>query len=202
MQSDVVAGRYASALFAIEGIDPTKIKDELVFITEVLDSNEDIFEFFISPMITPNNKKKIIQKCFSGKISAITMNLLLVLCEKKREGEFVRIQQFFCHLHDKKIDKVRANITVATEFPASINDEIKQELASLIKKEATSFGFEKISSETTILCDTKINETILGGVTIGIGDQYLDASVFRYLNNWKKQVASQKIDIDRCWSNA
>ncbi len=201
MQSDIIASRYANALFSIEDINSTEIEEELSFFTEVLRCNKDIFDFFISPMISPENKKKVIQKCFREKISEVTVNLLLVLSEKRREIDFFRIQQIFSRLHDKKTGKIRANITVAKKNPDNIRDEITKELASLIKTSTKNFEFENISNETVILFDTKVDEAILGGVTIRIGDQYLDASVSRYLENWKKRVASHKIEIARCWAD-
>ncbi len=201
MQSDVIASRYAKALSSIEDEDIEKLEEEILFVADIFQKEKVIFDFFISPMVSSQNKKQIIQKYFKNKISMTLLNTLFLLIDKRRETEFINIQKKIILLNDRRLGRVRVNLILAREFSQILMDEVKKNLILFIKKNAQNFGIFEIPSEFSVLFNVQIDENIFGGLKIQIRDHYLDFSISRYLEDWKKNVLSYKLSASRYWSD-
>ena len=200
MQDNTAARRYAEALSRLEDVDPEELERELASVSEIFQNESDIFEFFISPMISSENKKKVIRKCFETYVSDIVLNLLLFLIDKKRESEFMRIQEKLISQNDQNLGRVRVELVTARDILNPMETHVKKELITFIHKHYKKFGIGNIKKESEVLFHVRSDISVIGGVKIRVGDQYLDASVAHYLGRWKKNILSEKMSKELFWS--
>ena len=205
MGNSIVANRYAKALSDLEGIDLKKAEEDLVFLSDAFSENMRMREFFISPLVEVEEKKKVIQKCLQGKVSDDVFKFIMLLIEKRRESELTNICHKFLDENDAAFNRVRAkvisskNLSGDQDLNEEVDQKIRQALTDFIHQYQESFVSERLNEKTDIKFDIKVDESMLGGIKIRIGDQYLDASISSYLQKWKKQVLSGKVETTSCW---
>ena len=89
---------------------------------------------------------------------------------------------------DRKLNRFRAELYLPKQFSPEAYSQIVQEATQLIRKNHKNFYLEKVDENSQFKFITKINEQMLGGIRIRISDQYLDASLNHYLEDWKEKT--------------
>jgi len=95
-----VATTYGKALYEA-AFDMNKtdiILEEAQELLEIFKENPEFIEFIKTPVISAAEKKETIGKIFSGKICNELLNLLYLLIDKRRGGEFGNIIRRFKHI--------------------------------------------------------------------------------------------------------
>jgi len=160
-----VAARYAEALYAVA--EQSKIVDaisqDLQAIVSALRADISFREFLNHPGVGREDRIKVLETVFSDKATALTMQLLRLLLEKRREGIIPEIAQAFDRIRRERYDVMYAEVTSAHELSAA-------ERKSLEAKLAKSSG-KKV--EATYSVDTHL----IGGIKVGIGNHVLDGSL-------------------------
>ena len=113
-------------------------------------------------------------------MSEVSINFVNIITNKKRESILEGIANSFIALY-----RAHKNIelaTVTTSFP----------LDETLKKEITDFI--KTHGETEVDLTEKVDETIIGGAIIRMGDKQLDASVKKSIVELK-QIFSKNLYI-------
>lgn len=166
MSNSKIARCYALAL--LECCDETKEHDvvgrQLQGFLAKYREHADLRMALKSPVISSEEKGGLLAKLFAKALLApTTRNFLLVLLDNGRLSEVESIVTEFQNLLDSRSQKVRAEVTSAVALE-------KTELAC-IKKEA-----ERLTGREVIL-DTRLDESLIGGVVTRIGNIVLDGSV-------------------------
>ena len=188
MQGNIIADRYAEALLNLEDVAISQLEADLAFISDILTRFPEIKEFFISPRIKPADKKKVIQKIFGDKFNQISLNLLMLLIDNKRGSELEDVYDQFVIRADRKLNRFRVNLNLPKQFSPETYSKIIQQTIQLIQKNHKNFYLNKVDENSQFQFITRIDEQMLGGIRIRIGDQYLDASLKHYLENWKVKI--------------
>jgi F-type H+-transporting ATPase subunit delta len=108
------------------------------------------------------------------KLSAATANLLKLLVERNRVAFLPDIQRLYADLADAQSGRVRG--TVASAVPLA-PETVKAIEASLAK----------VTSRAVVL-DTKVDASLLGGVTATVGSLMLDGSVKTQLEQLRREL--------------
>ena len=116
-----------------------------------------------SPIIKTEKKLKILQQIFEKEISAFSMNFILIVAKKNREALLPQIARSVVHQYKKHKNIQEAKVTTASP----LTDELRSAIIKYIKKN---------SNMDVELCE-EVDEKIIGGAIIKIGDKQLDASV-------------------------
>ncbi|MBN2898217.1 MAG: F0F1 ATP synthase subunit delta [Clostridia bacterium] len=173
----LVAKTYSDALFEV-GIENNSLEqflEEFSFIEATFKEYPDFLELFKTPKISIEERKEAIQSVFGGKISSEMLNLLKIVLDKRRASEIFGIKDEFkvaVHKHN--------NVIEATVISAVPITEAQSE--RLVKSMAAVTGND-------ILIKNKVDETLIGGVVIYIGDKVIDGSVKKKLNELKEELA-------------
>lgn len=181
MLNKSVARRYAEAFFSIareaERID--EFQQELQFIVNTIDELENLKEYFNHLLIPAKEKKEIAGKIFSGKISPMTMNFLMMVLDKRRQAylEFI-LEEYGC-MADEVKNITNADLISAQEVPEA-------EVMLLAEKLSASTG-KKVQLKQ------KVDPSLLGGIKIKIGDQIMDGTIAKKLEMLKMQLKQAKI---------
>jgi F-type H+-transporting ATPase subunit delta len=166
MPNPRLATRYAKSILdlAIETNQLEKIFADIKWLQEVLKNNRDFLNLLRSPIIKADKKKKILDAVLEKRVSELTAGFITLLVTKNRESNLPEIITSFISLY-----KQHKNIhTVKLTTAVRVSDDMKKAIMDQVKK---SSGYENIELEE------KVDENIIGGFVLQIGDKLVDASI-------------------------
>lgn len=180
MANTVLPSKYAQALYnaAVESNNVNAVTEELRSIKNIIDSTPEFRQVLFHPGIDKREKSELVTNVFGEKVTKLSLRLMLLLIEKKRESIFDDI----CDIFFGKVEESSGlkRITIETAFPLE-----QQEKARLIAK------LEK-AMDKKLTVDTKVNPEILGGIIIRERVKQIDASVIQFLRSMKTSLDSVK----------
>lgn len=174
---DIIANRYAEALFQLSEDDniTKEIYNELHNVVEIVKGNKDLDNVLKSPLVAKSEKVKLIEALFNNKINNNLKNFLKILVEKGRISSLKSIELTFKQLLNEKNNVIEG--TVISAIPLT-NEKIKELEKTLSKK------YNK-----NVTLENEVDESILGGVLVRLGNTQIDGSVKTRLNNIKDQLS-------------
>lgn len=174
---DIIANRYAEALFQLsEDENITKeIYNELHNVVETVKNNKDLDNVLKSPLVGKIEKVKLIESLFNNKINNNLKNFLKILVEKGRISSLKSIELTFKQLLNDKNNIIEG--TVISAIP--LTDKKVKELEGKLSK--------KYNKNVTL--ENKVDQSILGGVLVRLGNTQIDGSVKTRLDNIKDQLS-------------
>lgn len=194
---DEVGKRYAEALLDAESADGIKIEAQLAAILTAFDQDDKLRNLFETPRINKEKKKELFNKSFSGKVEPILLSFLCLLIDKGREEALSGIFDAIIMENNKRLGRVRAEVYVASSN--HVDDELKEELKTLIQANKARFGIES-KADLNIELSLVEKPEVIGGIELKIDDYIWDASVSSYLNNWKRKSEEHKVIAENAWS--
>lgn len=172
-----VARVYAEALFEA-GKDKGKLdalQSQLSQFADAVDRNRDLQVFLFSPYLSSQEKKKGLERAISGAEPELT-NFLELLIEKGRMPEVFRIRRELDQLWKHENKRIDVTVTSAVELDPAVVGKIGTEV-------------ERQTGEQVEL-SSKVDDSILGGIVLQVGNMVLDASIRSRLEKLRKSVAS------------
>lgn len=166
MPNPRLASRYAKSLIdlALERGQLEEVYADMQWLQAVCKSNRDFVNLLRSPIIKADTKKKIVDAVTTGRVSALTAAFNNLLIAKNRESNLPEIITAFISQYKDHKNIYTLKLTTAT--PAS--DAVKKAVTEQVKK---SGGFENVELEEAV------DENIIGGFVLQIGDKLIDASI-------------------------
>ena len=176
MPNPRLAARYAKSLIDLANeknlLEP--IYKDMQFLQLLCKESHDFLLLLRSPVVKPDKKVAIVEAVTKGKISDVTAAFNRLLINKGRESNLPEIITSF--IDQYKQQKGIHTIKLTTAVP--VTEEVKKQIVSQVQNQT------KISN---IELKTSVNEEIIGGFVLEMGDQLIDASVAYDLNKIKAQ---------------
>lgn len=168
------ARRHAQAVFqiALEQNELDRWRSDLGMIAEAM-KDSVIYAFLENPKIHFGEKAKIMSRRLEG-ISPLAMNLALLLVAKKRLGIVEEIVYEYGRLVDEHRGIAHAKVATAVPLDAKDKDSVTHRLSDALSKE--------------ILLVTQVDPSIIGGLTIRVGDKLIDGSTKSRLQALRKSL--------------
>jgi F-type H+-transporting ATPase subunit delta len=129
-----------------------------------------------SPIIKHHTKLTILTKLFKANFNPVTFSIFEIITNKNREMLLPAIASAFVDQYKAFKGIIKAEVSSASALTA---DQKKQIIA--IVKESQGKDVELIE---------KIDESLIGGFILRVGDQQVDDSIKRKLNDLKVSLAS------------
>jgi ATP synthase F1 delta subunit len=167
---------YAEALFEA-GKDKGKLdalQEQLGQFADAVDRNRELQVFFFSPYLSSAEKVEGIKRAISGAEPEL-INFLELLVEKHRMPEIFRIRRELDELWKRENRRIDVTVTSAVELDPAVVAQIGQEV-------------ERQTGEEVDLA-SKVDDEILGGIVLQVGNMVLDASIRSRLEKLRKSVA-------------
>ena len=173
---DVIANRYAEALFQLsEEENITKeIYNELHDVVEVIKNNKELDNVLKSPLVAKNEKTQLIEALFNNKINKDLKNFIKILVEKGRISSLKSIELTFKELLNDKHNIIEGTVISAIALTEKQVKELEEKLSKKYNKNVT--------------LENEVDQSILGGVLVRLGNTQIDGSVKTRLNNIKDQL--------------
>jgi ATP synthase F1 delta subunit len=171
-----IARVYAEALFEVAK-DKGKldqIHDELGQFVDALEEDRELQIFFFSPYFSSAEKREGIERAVSGADPEF-VNFLELLAEKHRMPVVFRIRRQFEERWREENRKLDVTVTSAVELDPEVVERVGSEI-------------EKQTGRSVELTST-VDEGILGGLVLQVGNVVLDASIRNRLEKLRKSVA-------------
>ncbi|WP_456324047.1 F0F1 ATP synthase subunit delta [Desulfonauticus submarinus] len=179
MRGNIVARRYARALFALgqkEGQDVLlRYGKSLEAVCAVLEIAPKLFRIFSNPIFTVEEKKAILVKVLEKvEPEPMVRNFCFLLADKDRLAFLPEIKAYYGYLLDLAQGIVRGELFTAIE----LEEELKTEIAKKLEEQ----------SKSKVVLDYKVDPSILGGLVLKVGDKVLDASIKAQLKILKENI--------------
>jgi len=171
-----IARVYGDALFDVakeeDKID--EVRSELSEFADALNDDRDLQVFFFSPYFSSQEKREGIEKAIDGASDEFS-NFLALLAEKHRMPAIFRIRTYFDELWAEENKRLEVRLTSAVPLDEGVVKRVGDEIERQTDK--------KIDLEANV------DEEILGGLVLRVGNMVLDASLREKLNRLRKEVA-------------
>jgi F-type H+-transporting ATPase subunit delta len=171
-----IARVYSDALFesAKDSGKLDTLQEQLGQFAEALDASRDMQVFFFSPYFSSAEKREGIAKVVSGAEPEF-VNFLDLLVEKHRMPAIFRIRRRFDALCAEENKELAVTVTSAVKLDQTVVSEIGE-------------AIEKQTGRKVELA-SNVDDAILGGLVLRVGNMVLDASVRNQLEKLRKNVA-------------
>ena len=169
---------YGDALLdlALEEGTLDALYEEAQALVVTLQENEDLIRLLAHPQIEKEEKKKIVENIFDGRVSSAIVGLFVMLVEKDHGSKLVQVLQYF--IRQVKREK---NIGVASVASAvALSDSQKQAIEKRLV-ETTDFDTMEVSYT--------VDASLIGGLVIRIDDRVLDSSIKTKIDKMSKTLA-------------
>lgn len=178
----LVSKVYGDALFslAVEEDQVDELWKEAAMIYEAIDGNPEFLSILCHPEMTMEKKMSLLQDVFKKELSQNMMGLLNVLLKKGRIGEIMPVLDYF--MGQVKAYKKIGEVSVRTPMPLA--GEQKEKLENKLLE---------VSEYETVSVDYQVDESLLGGMVIRIGDRVLDNSIRSKLDAMSRQLYKVKL---------
>lgn len=167
---------YAEALFDVakQKGKLDAIREELGQFADAVEADRELQVFFFSPYFSSAEKIEGAQRAISGADPEF-VNFLELLIEKGRTNEVFRIRRQFEQLWKHENRRIDVTVTSAVELDPAAVTKIGEEIERQTGRKV------ELASE--------VDEGILGGIVLQVGNMVLDASIRNRLEKLRKSVA-------------
>lgn len=171
-----IARVYSEALFGVakEKDSLDRVREELGQFTDAMEEDRELQVFFFSPYFHSAEKREAVGRAVSG-ASEEFVNFLELLIEKHRTPVIFRIRRQFDEMWKRENRKLDVNLTSAIELDSDVVKQVGAEI-------------EKQTGRSVDLTST-VDEDILGGLVLQVGNMVVDASIRNRLEKLRKSVA-------------
>lgn len=176
--SSKAASRYAKSLIdlSIEQNALEEMKNDMVLFEDVVDKNSELEAILRNPIVPLDKKSGILNDVFGSKVHKITQSFLKLVVNKGRAGILFETSKQFIHQYNLIKGIVTAEVTSAT----ALTDENRKEIVGLVKKELGA---------NEVIIKEKLDDKLIGGFILKVGDKQFDASIASGLNKLKREFA-------------
>ncbi len=178
----LVSGTYGDALLqlAIESNRVDEFFPQAVELVEVLSTNQDLVTLLEQPKIVKSEKVKIIEDIFEGKVAKELIGLMIMLIEKAHYADMKDVFAYFVAAV-KEVKKIGvATVTTALEISDAQKSAVEKKLLETTTYE--TFEMEYV-----------VDASLIGGMTIRIGDRIVDSSVKTKLDQLTRELKNIQV---------
>ena len=174
---DVIANRYAEALFQIgeEENKTDNLYNELKEVYSLMATNKDLNNVMKSPLVSKAEKIQLIDTLFAGKIDNDLKNFFKILIEKGRIASVKAIETTYKEMLNEKNNILEGYVVSAVPMDSAKIKELESELSKKYNKNVT--------------LENKVDESVLGGVLVRLGNTEIDGTIKTRLDGLKDQLS-------------
>jgi len=167
--------RYAEAIFELAQADDTldAWRDDLRLAAGLI-GDDRVTAIVDNPAIAFVKRRQVIDELLSTRVARPVRNLVALLAERNRIELLPRIVTEYQRLLNRHRGVVEAIVTTAAPMSKEETDAVRARIEQMAK--------------ARVDIETRVDESLIGGLTIRVGDRLLDASVRGRLERLRDQL--------------
>lgn len=173
--SDVrAASRYAKSLLELadeKGV-LEEVQQDMLLLNSVCEENRSFLLMLKNPIIKHRKKKAILELIFNGKVNDVTMAIFDIITRKNREAILPSIATEFIKQYNIKKGVEVAKVITTVPLDA----KLKKEFENIVLQ---------ISKSKSVQLEEVVDENIIGGFVLKVGDRQIDDSIKTKINELK-----------------
>ncbi len=176
MRDPTIARNYAEALVSL-GSKANDLTGWGTMISDVADAitrDQRLRLFLESPRVSVEQKNDVIAKAFQDRMPRLFVRFLQSVIRHRRHGLIPEIAIQYHALVDAIEGRVHAQVTISREPDSKLEKTVTDRLSKVLGK--------------SVVPHFSVDETILGGTIIRIGDTVMDGSVRRKLARLRQRM--------------
>ena len=166
--------RYAKAVLSLANDQKASkiVNEDMMLMASTIAESKDLSDLLQSPVVSASIKKSILLEVFKN-TNTITLNLIDTLISNKRIAILAEVASKYSELYDdgqgKKVAIVTTAIPLSTDLEAKVLAKAKQ------------------LTGTDVEVKNIVDESIIGGFILRIGDIQYNASIANQLSKLKRE---------------
>jgi F-type H+-transporting ATPase subunit delta len=180
MRDSSIARNYAEALLALA----TKAKDAAGFgalisaLGDAVSGDRSLQRFLEAPQVSAGEKNVVLGKALEGKAPRSFILFVQKLITNRRQMLIPSVATEYHNLLDAVEGRVHARVTVARPYDAAATAALGEALSKALAK--------------TVVPHVTVDERIIGGVVVRVGDTVMDGSVSRKLSKLRTALVGHR----------
>ena len=177
MNESRAAVRYARALLdlAVDNKVTEEVENDIRMVSATIADSPELQDMLASPVLKGEVKKNALFAIFGG-INAVTEGLISVLVDNKRISILNDVLGKFIILNEARKGQGVAYVTTAVPLSTDLEKKILDQVV-------------KLTGNRSIV-QNKVDDSIIGGFILRVGDLQYDASIANKLNNLKREFTN------------
>ena len=176
--ADIVSERYALSLYEVAS-DEKKEKaylDELTAVCQAFKREPDFLKMLTTPSIALEDKQSVLRKVFKGRIETFLLNFLMLITEKGRVGLIHDMREAYKEHYYFENGIVEVRAITAKPMSAALTEKLKAKMSAVTGKQ--------------VVLETSVDESILGGIVVKLGNEQFDTSLRTRLGEIAAQLTN------------
>ncbi len=177
----LIGNRYATSLFEV-GLELGKIEEfykELENINNLFKSEDKLFEIFIHPRISKDEKKSLVNEVFANALSNEVFNFLYIIIDKRREKNLFDIVKEYKSIYDIHNGIIDVSAVTAVPMEENAVNKLQEVLENKLNKKV------RLSNE--------LDKSIIGGVLLKMNDKVIDNTLISQLKSMESLIKNISI---------
>jgi F-type H+-transporting ATPase subunit delta len=154
-----------------------EVSQDMQLFAKVCEENRAFTLMLRNPIVKHDKKREILPKLFNGKVNALTLAIFDILTHKNREPLLPAIATEFHSAYNVYKGIGKATVITAVPLDAPLRKEIEQ----LVKN---------LSDKKKIELNEVVDNELIGGFVLNVGDKQIDASI-------KSKLKALKLDFSQ-----
>ncbi len=176
MGSDPVVMGYAQALFQLGRAEELldRVEEELTRFQKAIASNASLKEFLSAPDISAAGKKSALSEIFGQALSPLVRHWVETVIDHGRQRRLPMMIEAFFKLAEEAREKVTAEVITSIPLSEDLSKRFEEALSKVTRKR--------------VFVKPLVDESILGGVIVKLGDKVIDGSLRHRLEEVKQEM--------------
>ena len=182
MIENLIGKRYAEALSRSVKEDSllNPVLENLQACKNIFETQDQLVRFFSQPSIPLEKKNNMVKElCDWLNMEQVVYNLMVILSERKKILFLGNIAEYFEKIVDRRLNQVRVSVQSAQPLSDANIERLRSALTGILGK--------------TVLIDVHVNESLIGGIQLKIGDQVADATIKNRLTILKQKLEKEEV---------
>lgn len=170
-----VASRYAKSLIELaeeKGI-LEEVNNDMALFSEVCEDSRDFKLAIKNPIIKNDKKLAILKEVFQNKVSKLTILFFELISRKNRESFLPEVAEEFHKQYNQLKGIVAAEIVTTFPLDNALRDQFRKVVKDIFDKD--------------VELSEKIDESLIGGFVLTVGDKQINESLSSQLKELKHE---------------
>lgn len=173
----LISKTYGEALYelAIEEGKADAFLEEVTTLQQILGENPELDKLMNHPKVPKEEKEQVMEEIFQGRVSQELLGFLLLILQKERYRELNQIFTYFIGRVKEEKGIGLAYVTTAVELSEVQKKRIEERMLETTSCKQMEMHYA-------------VDEKLIGGMVIRMGDRVVDSSVRTKLDELTRQL--------------